>query len=90
MFGPEFSSFSLWWICPILMIAMCFFMMRGPRGSMMCGFGSRDTGSHHIGASESALDILDKRYASGDIDKEEYEEKKSTITKIDDRQTLKH
>ena len=90
MFGPEFSSFSLWWICPILMIAMCFFMMRGRRGSMMCGFGSRDTGSHHIGASESALDILDNRYASGDIDKEEYEEKKSTITKIDDRQTLKH
>ena len=50
---------------------------------MMCGFGSRDTDSHHIGASDSALDILDKRYASGKIDKEEYEEKKSTITKID-------
>jgi len=57
---------------------------------MMCRFGSRDTGSHHIGASESALDILDKRYACGEIDREEYEEKKSTITKIDDRQTLKH
>ena len=90
MFGPEFSSFSLWWICPILMIAMCFFMMRGRKGSMMCGFGSRGTDSHHIGASDSALDILDKRYACGEINREEYEEKKSSITKIDDRQTLKH
>ena len=51
MYGPEFFSSSLWWICPILMIAMCFFMMRGRRGSMMCGFGSRDKDRHHISTS---------------------------------------
>jgi len=32
--------------------------------------------------SESALEILDKRYATGEIDKQEYEEKKATITSL--------
>ena len=47
----------------------------------MCGFGSRDKDRHHINTSDSATDILEKRYVSGEIDKEEYEEKKSTLTK---------
>ena len=81
MDGSEIFNFSLWWICPILMIAICFFMMRGRRGSMMCGFGFRDKDKHHISTSDSATDILDKRYASGDIDKEEYEDKKRTLAK---------
>jgi len=84
MYGSEFFSSSLWWICPILMIAMCFFMMRGRRGSMMCGFGSRDRDWHQSSTSDSATDILDKRYASGEINKEEYEEKKRNLNKSSD------
>ena len=31
--------------------------------------------------SETALEILDKRYARGEIEKQEYEEKKAAITR---------
>lgn len=81
MYGSEFFNSSLWWICPILIIAICFFMMRKRRGSMMCGFGFREKDRPHISTSDSAADILDKRYVSGEIDKEEYEDKKRTLTK---------
>jgi uncharacterized membrane protein len=59
------------------MMVLCFFMMRGRMGSMMCRPGSRGTGSH---GGDSALDMLNKRYAQGEINKEEYEEKKKDIT----------
>jgi uncharacterized membrane protein len=79
MYAAEVSNFSLWWLFPLVMIALCFLMMRGQKGSMMCGFGSRDEDSHGINVSDSAKDILDKRYARGEIDKEEYEEKNRTL-----------
>jgi uncharacterized membrane protein len=80
MYWSEVSNSSLWWIFPIAMMALCFFMMR-KRGGSMCGFGSHDEDKNQISDSDSASEILDKRYALGEISKEEYEEKKITLSR---------
>jgi len=76
--GFEFGDW--WWIFPIVMMILCFFFMRGRMCSMMGGHDTRDgTDPHESTSSESAREILDKRYALGEISKEEYEEKKRDI-----------
>ena len=80
MFGTEFCNFSFWWLIPVAMMVLCFFMMRGRKGSMMCGFGSHDKDRYRINPSDSAMDILDKKYAAGKLDEKEYEKKKIILT----------
>jgi putative membrane protein len=70
-----------WWIFPLVMIAVCFFMMRRGMGSMMCGHGSHGTEDHQTKSSDSAIDILERRYALGEIDRSEFEEKKRDLSK---------
>jgi len=68
----------------IIMFALCFFMMRRRRGFMMCGpFSGAAGDSFRKGRRESASEILDKRYARGEIGKEEYEEKKKDIGRVE-------
>lgn len=85
MFGPPFCGVTLWWIFPLLMIVLCIvicgYMMRGRAGGIMCWPGSCGIDRHSGDASDSALDALNKRYAQGEINKEEYKEKKSAISR---------
>ena len=79
MIGPEISCFSFWWIIPVFFMILCFFIMRSRRGTMMCGFGSRRIYDDQSENSYTAMEILDKRYASGQIDLDSYQEIKRTL-----------
>ena len=72
MTGHEFCG-GYWWIFPLVMIVFCFLFMRGCGSRRMCGFGE------YFGVDESPLEILNKRYAKGEIDQKEYEEKKRNL-----------
>jgi len=72
MIGYEFCS-GYWWIFPLVMIILCFLFMKGCMGRRMCDWGS--------GFGESAIDVLNKRYAKGEIDQGEYEKMKRELTR---------
>jgi uncharacterized membrane protein len=54
-----------------------FLLLR--RGTGICGFRSWGTDTRDIHPTDSAIDILDKRYALGEMTREEYEERKRAI-----------
>jgi putative membrane protein len=69
-----------WWIFPLVMIVLMaiffllFFLFRGKRGGRLpwCDFGDQRD-------AETPLDILKKRYAKGEIGKEEFEAMKKDL-----------
>lgn len=76
MMGPWMMGSTGWgWFMPILMIVfwglVIWAIVALVRGLSSGGGGSRQ--------EESALDMLKKRYARGEISKEEYEAKKKDI-----------
>ena len=71
-------GFDYWWLIPLIMIGLCIFWGRG------CCFGWRRHYDHRSdrnvdATSASALEILGRRYARGEIDDEEYQRKRKAI-----------
>lgn len=83
--GPYFFMGGEMWILPIIGIIVILFiiyMMFG-HGGFAGGCGhDRHHDRHHAKDhhSESAIDILNKRYAGGKITKEEFEQMKKDIS----------
>jgi putative membrane protein len=84
--GPPWSGpwgwgdgygWSFWWMCPVMMLVMfgvMAFVMLGRRH----GGDARWTPLWH-GPAHASLQILSERFARGEIQKDEYEEKKAAI-----------
>ena len=72
--GP-WEWFPLMWIFPLIfLVVMLLFLFRGGGGGWpMCGsHGRRDR-------EDSAREILDRRYARGEINQEEYQRMKKEL-----------
>ena len=77
MMGPGMmSGFGWMWFMPIFMIIFWGLVIWGVVALVRGLSGSRDSDSSK---DDSALDVLKKRYARGEINKEEYEEKKKDL-----------
>ena len=80
-YGP-WGWFPLMWIFPLIfLIVLLVFLFRGGGGGggwPMCGgWGMRDRGMRDT--EESAKEILDRRYARGEISREEYQRMKKEL-----------
>lgn len=87
-FETFWAAFSGWWIFIVAMIVCCILCFRKARArgfSCMPGRmpfrGDGEEGPTF--SSYSAREILDKRYALGEIDIEEYEEMKRNLEAAD-------
>jgi putative membrane protein len=80
MMGPGMmGGFGWGWFMPIFMILFWGLVIWGivalARGATSCS-----SAASHSAHADSALEVLKRRYARGEISKEEFEEKKRDLT----------
>ena len=80
--GPGMMGwgYGMGWFGPIIMIAFWIAVIVGIVFLIRWLVLAIRPGSHGTAAGESALEILKKRYARGEINKEEFEEKRKDLT----------
>ncbi len=77
--GMMGGGYGFGWFGGIIMIAFWIAIIVGIVLLIRWLIISTRTTSHGTGSGESALEILKKRYARGEINKEEFEEKKRDL-----------
>ncbi len=77
MWGLGYGSWGTWmgWLGPVLMLAVWALIITG--GVFLIRFLVRQGQGYH--REDSALEILKRRYARGEISKEEYEAKRGDL-----------
>ncbi len=79
MTASEICFFPYWWLFPLAMIVLFLLLRGGRRGFMTCRFCSRGHDVRETGQASPAREILDTRYARGELNGKEYEEMKGVL-----------